>query len=532
MRRSDRLVAILLPVAIGMQRRTATILLLAGALVLALAVALARGRGDDPAPPGPSPRPDVPAPSPAPVPPRPVDRGSQDPASLPADAPRVVLELETKERYLPPSPARARAVRGDGHEYAVRLLAGAGAGFDANVRAAGLALVGIEHERGLVLRQVVLPPDDTAVVELGAALLVHGRVTGSDGRALVGATVWLGEHDVDGNRVEAVTVDDGAYELTALAGTGVPFVVRAPGHAASWRPLVVGNPAPRADAALERGCELTVQLAGSAVAMEHARVYVVPRGAVDTALAQWPFFLQALGDGYPLDASGRAVIGELPARGDVGIVVGHPRAPRAAPQELMLKGDRVAATLAFAVAPARVSGSVVDEQGAPLPGVAVFGRAGGGPLAPGTSQRLLPPHLDERGVFAGRTGDDGAFTIGVPAAPGAIVSLRAAGRAGRDVPVAAVAVDVPLVLPAWNGGDAELRVRPPRADGAWSAETAIGGGVRAALAAGETWRVALPHAGRFHVVLTTWVGTEQRGRERHADVHATGAVELSAPPLR
>lgn len=510
-----------------MQRRTALFLSLAAGVVATLAwVVSSLPEAPPPLPVGPPPAGPVP-----PSPPSPPE-ARQDPAQLPADAIRVRIEVVAREQYVPPSPVRVQAVQaGDGRELPTQLLAGAGAGFDASPRAAGASLVAIEHDEGRVLRQVALSANETARPTVGSRLVVQGTVRGADGKPVSGCRVWFGAFDRDGQRREVEPDETGAFRAEVPAGLGVPFVVRAPGHATMWRVVAVTAPPAPCDAVLARACVVEVQVAAQALAMHEARLFVVPRPAVATALAMWPFFEQVLGDGVPVDASGRALVEDLPAGGEVGLLVRHPRAALGAPTAVVLKGERVRAVVPLEFAATTWQAVVVDETGQPLPATSVWARSAGGSLAPGTSQRLLPPHLDLRGSFAGLSEAAGAFTVGAPAAAGAVLTLRRAGHAGRDLPWSPALAGTPLVLPAWRGGEVELRVLPPRAGTAWFAECDLAGGGVDAVAADQAFRISLPHPGRFDLVLTTWVGKELRGSERHDGVHATGAVELAAPRL-
>jgi hypothetical protein len=499
-----------------MRRRS---LLLAVVLLAAGGMWMATG-GDVPEPPpGPPPLlPEPPTPTPDVAPPLP---------PVAADTPRVHIEVTPRETFVAPPEPRVVGVRAsDGSNVPASLLAGAGAGFDGSPRASGVALVAFEHHDGRVLRQVALR-DGLVEVRFAARVGVSGRVAGPDGQMLPGATVWFGEHDHDGNRREVTTDAEGAYVGEALAGDGVPFVVRAPGFATQWRAVRVGMPSPVCDARLERACGLDVQLAATATELAAARVFVLPSSQVGSALAHWPFFGQAITGGYAVDDNGRAAIDDLPAAVTVELLVLHPRAVRGTPQPVVLKGERTRALVPLAFADETWHGSVVDEAGAPLADVSLWVHDGRRGLEPGSSQRLLPPHLGFVGAFAAATRADGTFTVG--AAKGRQqLSLRAPGRAGRDVEAGVVAAGQPIVLPRWNGGNAVLTVRPPRAGAAWVVEGYAGA---RALAADEAWSAALPHEGLFDVVLTTWLGEREVARERHRDLAATGPVELAAPRL-
>jgi hypothetical protein len=277
---------------------------------------------------------------------------------------------------------------------------------------------------------------------------------------------------------------------------------------------------------LQPSTTLSVQIAAIADGIERARVFVVPRGAVSTEIAQWPFFLLALDDGYAIDANGRAVIGGLPRRGDLGLLVRHPFAPLAEEHEVTLRDEPVQAVVPLRMAEQRGSGVVVDEAGEACAGVAIWSRGSNTALASRPSSRLLPPHLDARGTCFITSGDDGSFTIGLPVGRGALLSLRAAGRAGRDV---SWPVDGPLVLPEWRGGEAALEIQPPAIGVAWSVETNLGGGMHEVVAADESWRIALPHAGCFDVAMVVMVGERIAGERVETGVAATGSVVLAAP---
>ena len=510
-----------------MQRRT--ILFLSLALVAFASAGAAWWLGNGEAPPvppltggaGPEPLPGK-TPTPA-VPP--------EPRAVANGTPRVRVEVVAGEKLVPPPPLRVQAVRaGDDVELPTVLLAGAGAGFDTSPHVAGAALCEIGTDGGRVLRQVAIAAGVVARPVVGARLTVQGHVRDGSGSALAGATVWFGESDVDGNRREWTTDVDGAFTADTAAGAGVPFVVRKDGFAAWWRPVDVTAPPRPCDAVLSPGCTLEVAVAGAADAIEQARLFVVPGGQVATGVAQWPFLLQVLADGYPFDGTGRATIPELPQGGEVALVVRHPRALRGAPHAVALKGERVHTSVPVRVSAGEWRGIVTDEQGQPLAGVDVWARRSARDLVPGASQRLLPPHLDERGVATTRTGADGTFAIAAVDAPDAVLSLRAPGCAGRDVPAPRTA-GASLVLPAWRGGEPELVLQPPRAGIGWQVATNLGGGLTDAVAPGAAWRVSLPHAGFFDFLVTTTVDGELRGTQRFVGVAVTGTVELAAPKL-
>jgi len=303
-----------------MQRRNTTLLALAALLLLA--AALPWWFGDSEA---------VIAPKSNEAPPvvlvAPSDPTSHEPLrELPAGAPRVVVEVTLVEAYVPPPPLRAKAVSMANREVLpTRLVAGTGAGPFAEDERAGLALAAIDLGPGrTLLRQVAITPNAVAEIPIGGPLVVRGQVNSKD-RPVPGARVSLGELDPMGNLREAVTGEDGRFELDTPASEGVPLLVQADGFAWLWRPIRVA-----ADAALEQvvtlvpGGEIHVQLAAKAERLDLARVFVVPPETVSGELSQYPFFLQAMSGGAPVDAEGRAQLSGLPGRGPVGLVVLHP----------------------------------------------------------------------------------------------------------------------------------------------------------------------------------------------------------------
>lgn len=509
-----------------MQRRSVLILLLLLTGSAAVAAWWRHGAADEPVPPTDGTSSSAPRSS---APPAAATR-PQDPMPAPPGALQVRVDVQADEAFVPPSPARVRARwAGDARELPAIVLAGAGAGFDASPRAAGAALVAIGDGPGRLLRQVALAAGEEATVELGGRLVVRGRIRGKDRKPVPGSRVWFGEFDGDGARREAIPNEEGDYEAEVPAGRGVPFVVRAPGHAASWRIVDIVAPTGPCDADLQRACALEVQLAGVAVAMDQARVFVLPGATVAGAVANWPFFEQVLTDGAALDANGRALLEELPAAGEVVVLVRHPRAVVTVSSPVALKGERQRALVPMDFGAEVRSGRVVDEHDQPVAGATVIARAAGGPLEPGTSQRLLPPHLAQRGLFWTTTDAEGAFALGVPAAPGAVLSVRKPGHAGRDLVLGSLVAGARLVLPAWRADEAALVVTPPRPGEAWVVETNLGGGLRDVLAADRAWRVALPHAGRFRVRITTAGAGEAKATASHDAVLGVGVVELAAP---
>jgi len=450
------------------------------------------------------------------------------PSTLPPEMLRVVVEVQERERYVPPPPQRAQAVRAaDGMELPTELLAGVGAGFDAPSRTAGIAAAVIDFEGVQLVRQV---PVGEAVsrTAVGARITTRGRIQDAAQKPIAGARVWLGEQDAEGKEREALTDAEGAFELDTPSGEGVPFVVRAPGYAAAWRPVVVALPGPDLQMILQPGGVIEVQLAALGTHIDQARLFVVPTDKVTSELSQFPFFLQAMTDGAAVDDNGRGKVVDLPVSGKVGILVRHPMAPATAPHEVRLAGAFTSAIVPLKFLEPKRSGQVVDAAGRPMGGVSVWSLPARTSLAAVGSVRLLPPHLEVLGACATRTDEQGAFVVGGLPGAGWVLSLRAHGCAGRDLVWADVGPE-PLVLAAWQGGEPSLRLLPPVAGEAWAAEADLAGGIRATLEKDQPWLVSLPHAGRFDVKLTVFSGTTQRASKTFHDVPATGVVELQTP---
>jgi len=455
----------------------------------------------------------------------------QDQDPVPPNGVRVRVEVVIRERFVPPPLPRVLARQTvDGAPLPAHVVAGAGAGFDAAVASnAGSALVVIDTAAGRAARLVALAAGEPAVYEVAGALAVRGVVRGADGLPLRDARVWFGEYGPDGQRREAITDATGEYELPVLVGSGVPCIVQAPGQAIAARTLVVAAPPPVVDVVLQPGCAIDVQIAGFARAMTTARAFVLPRGSVATELAQWPFWLQALDGGTPLDATGRATIAGLPRVGEVAVLVRHPEAPLGNSVPVVLKGERVRASVPLVYAPSTRTGRVVDGERRPLAGASLWAASGSVQLGDGNSQRLLPPHLEARGT-ATTSAADGAFVLGLPGdAASARVLVRCVGHAGREFAAAAVAEGTELVLPIWGGGEPQFTLQPPAGGVAWTAECDLSGGVRERVDAGQSFRLSLPHAGRFTFVLTLFDGADVVAVHTVPDVDVTGPIEIESP---
>lgn len=504
-----------------MQRSTATFLLFVVILGAAIVVASRQWSGEPEPPRGPDPAltaPSVQEPHPGhPAEPPPAPAGLQ-----------VSVQVELRERFVAPSPERVEATDGLRRALPVVLVAGTGASFDNGPQRPGVALVAIGIEGGgSVLRTVALPEVGVARAVVGARIVVRGVVRDAQRRPLPGATVWLGERDASGAHRDVATGDDGAFEIAAPAGIGVPFVVRASGCATSWQPVEIAAPSPQLGVTLAPAAPLVVQIATSSERIPEARAFVLPRGAVSTELAQYPFFLQALSDGIAIDANGTFAVHDLPMHGEVGIVVRHARVPAGAAHLVALAKAGVRAVVALGKSAPVFAGRVVDERGQPLAGVSIWTRPADRELGGNGLLRLVPPHVDLPGTCFARSDGNGAFVVGGGDARSVTLSLRAPGRAGRDLAWPR-ADDAPIELPEWKGGEPSFRLSPPRAASVWTAEVNLAGGVREALAADTPWVVSFPCAGRFEVVMTTRLDGVEVGMTR-SDVSVTGPVDLSSP---
>jgi hypothetical protein len=505
-----------------MQRSTVLFLLLGCTVAAVAAWIWSTHRGDVVAPPAggdpQQPRPQAGAPQPS-GPPR-------YEGAVPSDAPVVHVQVTSLERFVAPPAEPALAEGADGALLPARIVAGVDSGYDVARPGRGLALLAIEHEGRQLLRQLALDPVGQTAARVGARIVVRGTVLDAAQQPLVGASVWFGEREVDGAERAFATDDTGAFEADVPAGDGVPFVVRAPGHASKWQAITVDRGVEPLTAVLQPASTVFVQVAARAVEIERARAYVVPGAkAVSSGLSQWPFFAQLLTDGYPIDAAGKVAIEDLPQHGDARIVVRHPLAALAAPTEVSLSEQPTRALLRMSFGERTQQGIVVDDAGAPIAGAAVFARVPGQRLDGPRSLRLLPPYLDLRGVCIAETGAAGAFSVGLPAADGVELALRARGHAGRNV-TWREAMPSKLVLPAWRGGDASLLVEPPSMGKVWRVTSNLGGGVDVACAADEPCVLALPHCGRFDVSLRVELaGAEPQQREL-SSLMVTGEVAL------
>lgn len=517
-----------------MQRRNLTLLLVATTCVVTVGwLAWPWAADPVPAPPPaiPAPEPD-PGPEPAPAP-GPNGSGPAQGPPVPADAPRVVVAVRELWPYVAPRPARVQAcLAGASEELPVQLLAGTDASPFAEGARTGLVLASIGLGGGaFVLRQVAVDAAGPTRLLLGPRRLVHGTVVDASQQPVAGAQVSLGEYEASG-AVRAVATDaEGHFELDTFAGDGVPLVVEAFGHASQWRSLQVLEQGENVRVVpLPEGGELEVQLAGEAREVEAARVFVVPLAALATEWVQFPFFLQVLGRGVAVQANGRATLRGLPRTGSIGVVVQHPGLPLLAPVEVRRATLRTPLLVPLRLQPTQ-SGRLVDAAGEPVAGALALLRPGGRAAPASGSLRMLPPGLDAQGCTLAYGAADGTLALAGSVDAGSVLSLRAPGYAGRDLPFTAALLAEPIVLPVWRGGEPSLRLLPPRAGVRWQSEWSLSGGLQLTHEAGASPTVALPRPGRFEVQVTTFVGSERKATVTLPAVDATGPLDVQAPPL-
>lgn len=463
---------------------------------------------------------------------------AQDPPQPPlaADAPRVVVVVRELEAFVPTSPPRVLALDPVSREpLLVTVLAGVGADpFEDGARA-GVALAAVQWGAGRLLRQVSLEAKGTAEVPIGPRAMVRGTIVDANGRPIPGARVSLGEVLAEGELRTAETGAEGHFELDTPAGAGVPVVVQEPQHASQWRAVTVLAQGDNVvDMVLPEAGTLDVQLACEAHEIEAARVFVVSSGVVASEVAQYPFFLQVLSHGFPVDAQGRASVSGLPRVGTIGLVVRHPGAAQQAPREVKLAGARSSAIVPLSVAPL-VKGRIIDERGLPVPG-AVMQLHVGPPSSTGNrTQRLLPPGLsaigatyslgDALGVFSLGSGSSGGV-----APSGQVLSVRAPGHVGREIPFGEGVLAEPIELAAWGEGEPSLRLLPPRAGVRWGSEWSLSGGLKLVHEADAAPTIAVPRAGRFEVTVTTFVGAIELGTKTQI-LAVTGVVAVPSPKI-
>jgi hypothetical protein len=514
---------------IGMQRRNPTLLLLALLLAGVAGWSWWNANTDSPVPPAPL----VPSGSLSPPIAHDVPPVAQDPNTvpLPADAPRVVVAVRELEAFIAPPAPRVRALDPVTREpLVVDVLAGVGANpFEEGTRA-GLALAAVQLGATRLLRQIGLERDSVAEVPIGPRTMVRGRIADARGHAIAGAKVSLGEVDADAALRAVETDADGNFELDTPAGAGVPFLVQAALHAWQWRAVTVLAQGDNSlDMALDDAGQLDVQLACEAHEIEAARVFVVLPGIVASELAQYPFFLQALSRGFAVDASGRAAPAGLPRVGTIGLVVQHPGVPLSAPQERKLTGARTAAVVPLSLT-ALTSGRIIDERGLPVPGAVLLVRPVARMRSAWSTLRLLPPWLDAVGCTLVFGDAQGVFLLGASPSTDRVLSIRAPGHVGRDLPFTDGLLASPIEVPSWGEGEPSLRLLPPRPGVRWASEWNLSGGLKLVHEADSEPLIAVPHPGRFEVTVTSYVGVTARG-SRTQVLAVTGIVAVQAPKI-
>lgn len=452
--------------------------------------------------------------------------GDQEPVS--PDAPHVRITVTSKEQFVAPPQSLPLAVAVDGTPLQVEVLAGVGAGFDAKANQRGVALLAIDFDGGRLLRQISMNPDGQSPTRVGARVVLRGRVLDTARKPISGATVWLGEVSADGRERDYPVDDAGAFEANVPAGAGVPFVVRAPGFASTWRTLTVAPTTVPQDQLLHAATSLSIQLAARADGLAMVRVFVIPQSPVSTGLSQWPFFRQCLSGGYVVNDKGQAVIDDLPQYGVVGVIVSHPLSASGPAIVAKLTAQPVRMTMPVAFTAGRQIGVVADEEGRPIASACVWVRSPNQRLQGATSSRLLPPHLDLQGVCFAAADQSGQFEIGLLDEQQAVMSVRAMGYAGRNLsPLAFKNAEV--VLPAWLPGEASLRILPPTAGEVWRVSINLGDGITESCAADVPFVIALPHAGRFDVEMVVEVAGKPRGNRDAKDLLVTGPIDLVTP---
>lgn len=442
-----------------------------------------------------------------------------------ADTPHVRITVTSKEQFVAPIHTLPRAVGVDGRLLRTEVLAGVGAGFDAEVNRRGVALIAIDFDGGRLLRQVTVGPSIESLARVGARVVLRGRVQDVAQNPVAGATVWFGEITADGSEREFAVDDEGAFEANVPAGEAVPFVVRAPGFASTWRTMAVTPTSQLLHEVLQPATSLSIQLAARADDLESVRVFVVPQPPVSTGVSQWPFFRQCLSDGYTVNDKGQAVIDDLPQHGTLGVIVRHPLAVALRAMAAKLKVQPVRVTVPVAFAAGRQFGVVADTDGNPIVSASVWVRSPSQRLQGAPSLRLLPPHLDVLGVCFAASGQGGHFAIGLLDDEQAVMSVRAKGYAGRDVSPEAF-MNSEVVLPVWLPGESSLRIQPPMVGKVWRVSINLGDGITENCSADEPFVVALPHAGRFDVEVIVEVDDKPPGKRDVKNLMVTGPIDL------
>jgi hypothetical protein len=440
-----------------------------------------------------------------PVAPPPAPPGEQPGGEAPLPELRVVVNVRQLEAYRPPP----------GEDFEV--LVGAPAQLGAPL--VGQLLVAFGPRGGArTIRAPFVEPGGAGPAAPQGPWPLRGRVLDADGKPVVGAAVWCGELDGQGDLVTIATGDDGEFATAVPAGPGVPVLARARGFASSHQVVEVGARTGEVVLRLVRAVSVHVQTAGIVATPTAGRVFVVPLEAVGAALSSYPFWLAGLRGGVPLDARGRATLDDLPADCEVGLVVVHPLAALAEPRVVRLRGRETTVVVPMRYEAERTV-RVLAADDEPIAGARLVALPDARPWPP--SVRLLPEWLRLRGAYVAHSDVAGSAAI---AATTSRWRVEAFGFAGRDV---AAADTVRLVR--WGDGDPRLVVEPPGPTLGWLVECDLGGGVRAAVPPGGEWQVALPAPGRYEVALATSRGDVPVGEPRVETVEAVGLVRVTPP---
>ncbi len=345
------------------------------------------------------------------------------PGALPEPQFEVVLRIEPVGDLLPPTRRPSlRLWRGTTLVPAeVSWVAGSAALPGARILK-GRQLVRFRLPGGQDIYRVVFlrrPDRDIEASWLGSGDY-QGQVVGADQSPLAGASVWLA-----GKRAE--TDAEGRFHIPDLPlGSGLPLVIRAPGHAGTFRVLDLtrargGRDPARNTFALAPGVDLQVRFMAPVEDLAKGAVFVQPeagQGDEDTRLLHQPFFMQAIEGGVPLDKDGLATVKGLPEDCRVQISVWHPdtlvrqkpvvqlRHHEQGPARASIHGDKAALLVGKVRSGSQpVSGAWLVSHGA--------GEAA--PWWPGV--HLLPPFLYFGGTVPmghAITAADGSYRLPLP----------------------------------------------------------------------------------------------------------------------
>jgi len=222
----------------------------------------------------------------------------------------------------------------------------------------------------------------------------QGQVFGADKSPLAGARVWLA-----GERAE--TDANGRFRIPDLPrGSGLPLVIRAPGHAGYFRVLDLirpdrGRDVSRNTFGLTRGVDLKVRFVAPVDDFTKGAVFVQPVSKhKDTRVLHHPFLMQAVEGGVPLESDGIATVRGLPVDTKVRVFVWHPDTGiRHQPVVHLFqrKGKQPQASIRASKAEFLVGKVRTDNQG--VPGAWLVSRGSSIGLPSVYAIDLLPPFL-------------------------------------------------------------------------------------------------------------------------------------------